>query len=109
MRNLIFEILKQSKIAERLDVSDPFWSQFEILNKNVRKQMGLHEIENINNANICTIAVNPKEYFEKLENITLSKKQVVRHYTKGTNFESYAERIAALKESDKERNQKQIF
>ena len=38
-RNLIFEILKQSKIAERLDISDPFWSQFEILNKNVRKQM----------------------------------------------------------------------
>ena len=30
--------------------------------------MGLYEIENIDNVNICTIAVNPKEYFEKLKN-----------------------------------------
>ena len=40
-RNFIFEILKQSKIAERLDISHPFWSQFEIRDKNVRKQMAL--------------------------------------------------------------------
>lgn len=40
-RNLNFEILKQSKIAERLDISHPFWSQFEIRDKNVRKQMAL--------------------------------------------------------------------
>ena len=67
-RNVIFQILKQSKIAERLDVSDPFWSQFEIRDENMKKQVGLYEIEYINNANICTIAINPKEYFEKLEN-----------------------------------------
>ena len=58
-RNLVFEILKQSNIAARLDLSDPLWSQFEIHNENVRKQMGLYEIENISDANICTIAVNP--------------------------------------------------
>ena len=52
-------------MEERLNVSDPFWSTFEIRDKNVKKQMGLYEIENINNANICRIAVNPKEYFEK--------------------------------------------
>ena len=40
-RNLIFEILKQSKIAGRLDVSYPFWSQFETHNGNLRKQMRL--------------------------------------------------------------------
>ena len=74
LRNLIFQILKQLKIAERLDVSDPFWSQFEIRNENVKKQMGLYEIENISNSNICAIVVNPKEYFEKSENRTLNKK-----------------------------------
>ena len=29
--------------------------------------MGFCKIDNIDNANICTIAVNPKEYFEKLK------------------------------------------
>ena len=37
--------------------------------------MGLYEIENIDNPNICTIAVNPIEYFEKIKNRKISKKQ----------------------------------
>ena len=45
-RNLILKILKQSTIAERLDVSGSFWSQFEICDENMKKQMGLYEIEN---------------------------------------------------------------
>ena len=68
-RNLIFQILKQSKIVERLDISNSFWSQFETRDKNGRKQMGPYEIENINNANICTIAVNPNENL-KIEHST---------------------------------------
>ena len=36
-------------------------------NENTRNVMALYEIENIDNANICMIAVNPKEYFEKLK------------------------------------------
>ena len=43
-------------------------------NKNTRKVMGLYEIENIDNANICTIAVNPNEYFEKLKNRSINKR-----------------------------------
>ena len=109
-RNLIFEILKQSKIAGRLDASYPFWSQFETHNGNLRKQMRLYEIENISNANICTIAVNRKKYFEKFENRTLNKKHKgMRRDTKGMDFESYAERITALREPDCERNKKQII
>ena len=69
----------------------------------------IYEIEKINNASICTIAVNPKEHFEKFKNRTLNKKHKgVRRETKGINFESYAERIATLKEPDKESNKKQI-
>ena len=40
-RKLIFEILKDSKIVERLDVSDKFWQQFKIRDEHVKKQMGL--------------------------------------------------------------------
>ena len=71
--------------------------------------MGLHEIENINNANIYMIGVNPKGYFKRIKNAALNKKhKSMRQDTKGMNFESYAERIAALKENDGERNKKQI-
>ena len=108
-RNSIFEILKQSKVAERLDVSDTFCSQFYIRGKNVKKQMQLYEIENISNAIICTIAVNPKEHFEKFKNRILYKKRKdMRRDTKGINFESDAERIAILKEPDGQRNKKQF-
>ena len=37
--------------------------------------MGLYEIENIDNPNISTIAVNPNEYFEKLKNRSINKKR----------------------------------
>ena len=36
--------------------------------------MGLYDIENIDNENICTIAVNLKEYIEKLKNRSINKK-----------------------------------
>ena len=49
--------------------------------------MGLYEIENISNGNIC---------------------KIVRRDTKGMNFESYAKRIETLKKSDGVRNKKRI-
>ena len=71
--------------------------------------MGLYEIENISNQNICAIAVNPKEYFEKFKNRTLNTKHKgVRRDTKGMNFESYTKRIATLRELDNVRNKKEI-
>ena len=63
----------------------------------------------LSNANICTIVVNPKEYFEIFKNRTLNKKQKgVGRETKEMNFQSYAERIAILKGPDGERNKTQI-
>ena len=73
-KKIIFECLKNSKILNRLDLSDEFWKEFEIYNANTKKVMGLYEIENIDNQNICTIAVNPKEYFEKFKNRKINKK-----------------------------------
>ena len=61
--------------------------------------MGLSEIENIDNQNICTIAVNPKEYFEKFKNRKINKKHKgVRRDTPVMYFESYAMRVNTLTE-----------
>ena len=90
-KKIIFECLKKSKILNRLDLSDDFWKQFEIYDHNTKKVTGLFEIENINNQNIGTIVINPKEYFEKIKDRKINKKRKgVRKDTTGMNFESYA-------------------
>ena len=66
-RDIIFEIL------ERLDVSDDFWEKFHVQDKSLKKQVGLYEIEIINNANLVTIAINPNEYFEKYKDYSINK------------------------------------
>ena len=38
--------------------------------------MGLYEIENTDNANICAIVVNPKKYFDKFKNRSINKKSI---------------------------------
>ena len=79
----------------------------KIRDENVRKQMGLFETENIDNPNICTIAVNPKEYFEKFKNRSINKKHKgVRRDSPGMNFESYGERNKVLREVDSVRANK---
>ena len=35
--------------------------------------MELYKIESLENPNVCTIAVNPKEYFEKFKNSTIKR------------------------------------
>ena len=46
-REIIFECMKKSKIAERLDVSDEFWKQFEIHNKSTKKVMGYMKLKTL--------------------------------------------------------------
>ena len=76
VRNIIFKCSKKSKILKRLDLSDDFWKKFDVYDHSTKKQMGLYEIENISNQNICTTAINPKEYFEKFKDKKITKKQV---------------------------------
>ena len=73
-RDIIFEVLTKSKILERLDLSDDFWKRFNVQDKSKKKQVGLYEIENIDNPNLVTIAINPKEYFEKYKEYSINKK-----------------------------------
>ena len=104
MRKIIFEILKQSKIAERLDVSDEFWTQFGTHNRKVEKQVELYETENKDNVNICTIAVSPKENFEKFKDRPVNKKQ--NGVEQGMDFESYGGKITPLREVDDDKKVK---
>ena len=88
----------KSKIFERLDISHDFWKEYKVQDKSKNKVMGLFEIENIDNPNICTVAVNPKEYFEKFKNRAINKKyKGVRRDTRGMDFERYASRIKDLR------------
>ena len=97
-RKVIFECMTKSKILERLDVSNEYWKQYNVYNVTTKKQMGLFEIEHIDNPNVCTIAVNPKEYFEKFKNKDINKKHKgVRKGTRGMMFENYANRIKRLR------------
>ena len=61
-----------SKIFETLDLSDEFWAQFGVPNP-LKKQVGLYELESIDNANILTIAINPKVCFENIKRKVLTK------------------------------------
>ena len=58
----------------KLDPSHDYNKKFHIHNGNLRKQMGLYEVKNIGNLNVCTVAINPKEYLEKFWNKSISKK-----------------------------------
>ena len=97
-RKVIFECMTKSKILERLDASNEYWKQYNVYNATTKKQMGLFEIEHIDNPNVCTIAVNPKEYFEKFKNKDINKKHKgVTKGTRGMMFENYANRIKRLR------------
>ena len=64
-----------------------------------RKIMGLYEVENLDNANLCTVAINPKDYFEKFKDRKINKKHKgVRRDTPGMTFESFTERISSLRQ-----------
>ena len=82
-----------------LDLSDGFWEQFNVQNKSLKKQVGLYGLENINNTNILTIVINPKEYFEKYKDFSINKKHKgLKKNTLGIDLEAYSERLATLHE-----------
>ena len=71
-RELIFEILLLKK-DDRLDTSDEFFDQFFCRNESTKQQVGLYEVEHIDNGNLVTIAVNLKEYTEIFKNKAIKK------------------------------------
>lgn len=67
-RELVFEIVLNSKIRERLDLFDDFYSKFNAQDKSLKEQVRLYEIEAISNATVITVAVSSKEHLEKYRN-----------------------------------------
>ena len=97
-RRLVFDIILL-KIRHRNDASDDFYTKFLCQNKKLKKKVGLYEVESIDNSNIITKAVNPKEYFEVFRNKTINKKHKgVKKSTPGMNFEAFSSRIMNIRE-----------
>ena len=57
--------MNESKRFDRIDLLAEFWEQLNFWNKDLKKQVGLFEIENIDKPNIITIGLNPKEYYQR--------------------------------------------
>ena len=101
-REIIFKVMIKSKIFDQIDLSDNFWNQFGVQNKKLKKQVGLFEIGNIDKSNIITIALNPKEYYEKFNDHSDNKKHKgLKKSTGGMDFDSYSARLANLNEFSK--------
>ena len=96
-REIIFEVMISSKILERLDLSDDFWDQFNVQNKKLKEQVGLFEAESINTANIITISINPKEYYEEFDDQSNNKKHKgIKKGTPGMEFSAYCSKLANI-------------
>ena len=96
-RNIIFEVMLKSKIFDRLDLSAEFYEQFSCWNENLKKKVGLFEIENIDKPNVITIDLNPKKYYERFSNHSDNKKyKGLKKSIPDMDFDSYSNRLSNL-------------
>ena len=96
-RKIIFEVMITSKILKRLDLSDEFWAQFDVQDKKLKKQVGLFEAESINIPNVITISINPKEYLEEFEDLSINKKHKgIKKGTPGMDFSAYCSKLSSI-------------
>ena len=91
-RNVIFEVMLKSKIFDRLDLSADYFAQFNCQNQK------LFEIENIDKPNIITIALNPKEYYERFTILTKKTHKGLKKSTPDMDFDSYSACLSDLTE-----------
>ena len=89
----------KSKIFDRLDLSAEFYEHFNCQNENLRKRVGFFEIENIDKPNVITVAVNPKEYYERFSDHSGNKKHKgLKKSTPDMDFDSYSNCLLDLTE-----------
>ena len=102
-RNIIFDVMTKSKIFDRLDLLAEFYEQFNCRNEDLRKRVGLFEIESIDKPNVITIALNPKEYYEHFVDHSGNKKHKgLKKSIYGMDFDSYPNRLSDLTEYSNE-------
>ena len=98
-RKIIFEVMLNSKIFDRLDRSHPYFEQFNARDASLKKKVGYFEIEQIDKENVVTVALNPKEYYERFIDSSYNKKHKgLSKNVKGMDFESYSKRLSDLAE-----------
>ena len=62
-------------------------------------EVGLYEVDNINNRNFLSITVNHIYYFEKYKDFSVNKKHMgLKRKIPGIDFEAYSARISTLHE-----------
>ena len=89
----------KTKVFDRLDLSAEFYEQFNCKNEALQKTVEFFEIENIDKSNVITIAINPKEYYERFIDHSDSKKHKgIKKSTPGMDFDSYSNRLSDLTE-----------
>ena len=102
MKNLeMFCLRSQEKMKFYTDLIRHinFGKKFQVRKKSNKKKLGYCNIENIDDPCFITIAVNPKEYFEKFESENVNKiYKGLRKVAKGMGFENYSRRINQIKE-----------
>ena len=87
----------KSKVFDRLDLLAEFYEEFNCRNEDLRKRVGLFEIESIDKSNVITIALNPKEYYEHFIDHSDNKKHKgLKKPTLGMDFDSYSTRLSDL-------------
>ena len=102
-RKIIFEVMLKSKVFHRLDLSAEFYEQFDCRNESLKKRVGFFEIESIDKPNVITIALNPKEYYERFIDHSDNKKHKgLKKSTPGMDFDSYSNRLFDLTEYSNE-------
>ena len=98
-RRIIFEVMLNSKIFHRLDRSHPYFDRFNARDEKLKKRVGYFEIDQIDKYNIITIALNPKEYYERYIDQSYNKKhEGLSKTVPGMDFDSYSSRLSDLKE-----------
>ena len=89
----------KSKVFHRLDLSAEFYQQFNCRNEGLKKRVGFFETENVRKPNVITIALNPKEYYERFIDHSDNKKHKgIKKSTPGMDFDSYSNRLSDLTE-----------
>ena len=89
----------KSKVLGRFYLSHEYYEKFNCRNTNLKKRVGYFEVENIDKANVVTIALNPKKYYERFVDSTDNKKRKGLHKsTPGMDFDSYSDRLSDLTE-----------
>ena len=98
-REVLFEVIGENEILHQFDMSHKFWEKLSARDESLNRKLGYYSTENIYDPCFITIAVNPKEYFEKFESENINKKHKgLRKGTQGMEFENYSRQINSIKE-----------